>query len=264
MLIVGELINSTRKTISQAIEQKDKAYLQDLARQQVAAGAHILDINAATSSNEIENIQWLADIVQDVVDVPLCIDSPSDQAIAAGLARCQRPGMVNSISAETERWEQMLPLILKYQTKVMALCMQDGGMPETVEDRLAVAEKLVSGLTGAGVAADDIYLDPLIKPLGVDHNYGLQALETTRLLREKYPQVHLISGLSNISFGLPERRLFNRAFMVMSVAMGMDAFILDPMDQAMMSLLAASMTLTGQDEYCMDYIAGVRAGKVKA
>ena len=91
-----------------------------------------------------------------------------------------------------------------------------------------MAEKLVSGLTGAGVAEDDIYLDPLIKPLGVDYNFGLQALETTRLLREKYPQVHVISGLSNISFGLPERRVLNRAFMVMSVAMVMDAFILDP------------------------------------
>ena len=264
MLIVGELINSTRKAIAQAIEQKDKAYLQDLARRQVEGGADILDINAATSSDEIESIQWLADLVQDVVEVPLCIDSPSAQAIEAGLARCQRPGMVNSISAEQERWEQMLPLIQKYQTKVVALCMQDGGMPETVEDRLAVAEKLVSGLTGAGVAPDDIYLDPLIKPLGVDYNFGLQALETTRLLREKYPQVHIISGLSNISFGLPERRLINRAFMTMSVAMGMDAFILDPLDQAMMSLLAASRTLTGLDEYCMDYIAGVRAGKVKA
>ena len=264
MLIVGELINSTRKAIAKAIEEKDKAYLQDLARRQVEAGAHVLDINAATSSNEIASIQWLADIVQEVVDVPLCIDSPSAQAIAAGLARCQRPGMVNSISAETERWEQMLPLIQKYQTKVVALCMQDGGMPETVEDRLEVAEKLVSGLTGVGMAMDDIYLDPLIKPLGVDHNFGLQALETTRLLREKYPQVHVISGLSNISFGLPERRVLNRAFMTMSVAMGMDAFILDPLDQAMMSLLAASRTLAGKDEYCMDYIAGVRAGKVKA
>lgn len=264
MLIIGELINSTRKAIAQAIEQKDKAYLQDLARQQVEAGANILDINAATSSDEIESIQWLADIVQEVVDVPLCIDSPSAQAIESGLARCQRPGMVNSISAEQERWEQMLPLIQKHKTKVVALCMQDGGMPETVEDRLAVAEKLVSGLTGAGVAADDIYLDPLIKPLGVDHNFGLQALETTRLLREKYPQVHVISGLSNISFGLPERRVLNRAFMVMSVAMGMDAFILDPLDQAMMSLLIASNVLAGQDEYCMNYIAGVRAGKVKA
>jgi len=264
VFIIGELVNSTRKAIAQAIEQKDKTYLQDLARQQVEAGAHILDINAATSSNEIESIQWLADIIQDVVDVPLCIDSPSAQAIEAGLARCRRPGMVNSISAETERWEQMLPLIQKYQTKVVALCMQDGGMPETIEDRLAVAEKLVIGLTGAGVAADDIYLDPLIKPLGVDHNFGLQALETTRLLRGKYPQVHVISGLSNISFGLPERRLINRAFMTMSVARGMDAFILDPLDQAMMSLLVAATTLAGQDEYCMNYIAGVRAGKVKA
>ncbi len=111
---------------------------------------------------------------------------------------------------------------------------------------------------------DDIYLDPLVKPLGVNHLYGQEILNSTQALREKYPLVHVISGLSNVSYGLPERRLLNRVFMVMSVARGMDAFILDPLDQTLMSLLSASKTLAGQDEFCMDYIASVRCGKVKA
>ncbi|KLU58653.1 5-methyltetrahydrofolate:corrinoid/iron-sulfur protein co-methyltransferase [Peptococcaceae bacterium CEB3] len=264
MIIVGELINSTRKAVAQAIEQKDKPYLQDLAKRQAESGAAFIDINTAASGNEIENMKWVVELVQEVTDTPLCIDSPSAAALQTGLQLCRQKSLVNSITAEKERWEQVLPLVTEFKTGVIALCMEDGGMPESTEDRLRVAEKLVTGLTAAGVAETDIYLDPLIKPLGVNHKFGVEVLETTRLLRERYPEVHIISGLSNVSFGLPERRLINRAFMTMSVAMGMDAFILDPLDQVMMSFLAASRALAGQDEYCMDYIAGVRAGKVKA
>lgn len=264
MLIVGELINSTRKAIAQAIEQKDKAYLQDLAHRQAEAGAHYIDVNAATGGDEIENMIWLVDLIQEVVDVPLCIDSPNPLALEVGLARCRQRPMVNSISAETERWEKVLPLVQKYRTKVVALCMDNAGMPETVEDRLRVADNLVSGLVAAGVPEEDIYLDPLVKPLGVNHEFGMEILRSTQALRQKYSGVHVISGLSNVSYGLPERRLLNRVFMVMSVAMGMDAFILDPLDQTLMSLAAAARALAGQDEYCLEYISGVRAGRIKA
>lgn len=263
MFIVGELMNSTCKAVAQALTSKDKKYLQNLAVQQAEAGAQAIDINAAAAGNEIENIQWLVDIVQEVVDIPLCIDSPSAVAIEAGLARCHSRAVLNSITAETQRWQEVLPLVVKYKAKVIALCMEDGGLPETVDDRLRVARKLVTGLVEVGVAEDDIYLDPLIKPLGINHNHGVEALETTRVLRGLYPNVHVISGLSNISFGLPERRLLNRAFMAMSVCNGMDAFILDPLDEQVMSLLTAAQVLAGQDEYCLNFISGVREGKVK-
>ncbi|MHB1654719.1 MAG: methyltetrahydrofolate cobalamin methyltransferase [Desulfitobacteriaceae bacterium] len=264
MLIIGELINSTRKSIAQAIEEKDADYLQQLAERQIKAGAHYIDVNAAATDNEVKNIQWLVEILQKSVDTPLCIDSPSVSALDAALQLCRGKTIVNSITAEKERWDEVLPLVLKYKTGVVALCMEDGGMPENIDDRLRIAQRLVSGLTAAGVTEEDIYLDPLIKPLGVNHQFGVEVLETTRALHEKYPRVHLISGLSNVSFGLPERRLINRAFMVMSVAVGMDSFILDPLDEVMMSLLAASRALASQDEFCLDYITGVRAGKIKA
>lgn len=264
MIIVGELINSTRKTIVRAIEQKDKAYLQDLARRQTEAGAHYIDVNAASSGDEIENMKWLVNLIQEVTDTPLCIDSPSAAAIESGLALCGNKAIINSISAEKERWEEMLPLIQKYQTGVVALCMADGGMPETVGERLQVADKLVAGLREAGVSDQDIYLDPLIKPVGVNHIFAKDVLETTRLLRDRYPAVHVISGLSNVSYGLPERRLLNRAFMVMSIAVGMDSFILDPLDQPIMSMLYAARAVSGEDEYCLKYISEVRAGRIKA
>lgn len=264
MIIVGELINSTRKAIAQAIEQKDAAYLQDLARRQAEAGADFIDVNTASSGDEIGNMIWLVDLIQEVVDVPLCIDSPNPLALEAGLARCRKKPMVNSISAETERWEHVLPLIQKYEAKVVALCMDNSGMPETIEDRLRVARTLVNGLTGAGVAPEDIYLDPLVKPLGVNHEAGMEIIRSTQALKQNYSKSHVISGLSNVSFGLPERRLLNRVFMVMSMAVGMDSFILDPLDQTLMSLASAAKALGGQDEYCLDYISGVRAGRIKA
>ncbi len=264
MYIIGELINSTRRAVAQAINLKDKEYLQELARQQAKAGAHAIDLNAAACGNEIENLKWLVEIVQEVVDTPLCIDSPDPEAIAAGLELCQRTAVINSITAEKDRWEQILPIVQKHKARVIALCMDDSGMPESVEDRLRIADKLVRGLTKAGVAQEDIFLDPLIKPLSVNDQNGQEAFQSTNRLHQEFPQVHIVSGLSNISFGLPERKLLNRAFLVMSIAMGMDAFILDPLDGPIMSMLAASTALTGKDEYCMNYITGFRKNRVKA
>ncbi|SMB99915.1 5-methyltetrahydrofolate--homocysteine methyltransferase [Thermanaeromonas toyohensis ToBE] len=263
MLIVGELINSSRKPIAQAIAARDKAYLQDLAVKQVEAGANIIDVNCGTSLGEEASIMaWLVDIIQEVVDVPLCIDTPSPEALEAGLSRHKGKAMINSITAEKERWEKVLPLVTKYKASVIGLCMDDTGMPETVEDRLRVAERIVSGLISAGVPLEDIYLDPLIKPLGVNSSYGKEALESTRALKEKFPKVHLICGLSNVSYGLPERRLLNRAFAIMCLTMGMDAFILDPLDRSLMSLLTAAKALAGLDEYCLEYITAARSGKL--
>lgn len=265
MLIVGELINSSRKAVAQAIAERNTEYIQDLARKQVEAGADIIDVNCGTSIGEEEEVMtWLVTKVQEIVDVPLCIDSPSAAALAAGLAVHKGQAMINSITAEKDRWQEVLPLVQKYKAKIIALCMDDGGMPETVEDRLRVADKLVLGLLEAGIPEDDIYLDPLIKPLGVNSRYGVEALDAVAALKEKYPKVHTICGLSNVSYGLPERRLLNRAFMVMCLTKGMDAFILDPLDAPLMGLLKAAVALAGQDEYCLEYIAAARAGRIKA
>ncbi|HUW65311.1 MAG TPA: methyltetrahydrofolate cobalamin methyltransferase [Spirochaetia bacterium] len=263
MLIVGELINSSRQAIAAAIEGRDRAYLQDLARRQVEAGANVIDVNCGTKfGTEAAVMTWLVDALQEVVDVPLCIDSPSPQVLEAGLSPCRDKALVNSISAERERMQEVLPLLTKYKASVVALCMDDGGMPKSVPDRLRIAEKLVPELVAAGVPEEDIYLDPLIKPLAVDNSHGSEALESIRALREKYPRVHLICGLSNISFGLPRRPLLNRAFALMCFALGMDAFILDPLDRHLMSLLTAAGALAGRDEFCLEYIAAERSGKL--
>ncbi|ADL07841.1 methyltetrahydrofolate cobalamin methyltransferase [Thermosediminibacter oceani] len=265
MLIVGELINSSRKSIAQALEARDEAYLKDLAKKQAEAGAHIIDINCAIfMEKEPEVMEWLVGIIQEAVDVPLCIDTPNVAAMEVGLSRHKGRAMINSISAEKKRWEEMLPLVSKYKPMVIALCIDDAGMPNSVEDRLRVADKLIPGLVEAGISEEDIYLDPLIKPLGVSGTAAVEVLETTRALREKYPKVHVISGLSNVSHGLPVRKVLNRAFAVMCAEAGMDALIADPLDRHLMSLVFAAEALAGRDKHCLNYIKASRAGKVVA
>lgn len=260
MLIVGELINSSRKQIKPAVENRDAAFIQDMAQKEVAAGANYIDVNCGTMVfNEPETMAWLIDTIQAKVTAPLCIDSPNPQAIKVALALNKNgAAMINSITAEKERFSSILPLIQEYRTKIIALCMDDSGMPETSEDRLKIADKLVTDLRAVGVADDDIYLDPLVKPVGTDDRAGLQVLETIYTIKAKYSQVHCICGLSNISYGLPNRKVLNQTFMIQTMSMGMDAYILDPLDKTMMGFLYASKTLLGQDAFCVEYLAAHR------
>lgn len=262
MLIVGELINTSRKAVKPAVEERNAAFIQDLAKKQVEAGAHYVDVNCGTMvHNEPETMEWLVRTVQEAVTAPLCIDTPNPRAMEAGLVLAGNgQPMVNSITAEKERFETTLPLVLKYRAKVVALCMDDRGMPETAEDRIAIVRRLVADLTAAGVPEDDIYLDPLVKPISTGDRFGLDVLETVRFIKSELPQVHAICGLSNISYGLPNRKILNQVFMIQTMTCGMDAYILDPLDKAMMGFIYASQALLGQDPYCMQYLAAHRQG----
>ncbi len=262
MLIVGELINTSRKAIKQAAESRDEAYIGAIARQESDAGASYIDVNCGTMvSNEPATMQWLVESIQSQVQTPLCIDSPNPKALEIGLSlnKNGKP-MINSITGEKERYGQVLPLVLKYQTKIVALCMDDSGMPETAKKRLEIAKVLLRQLTDAGVAEDDIYLDPLVKPISTGDKAGMEVLDTIYEIKQSYPNVHGICGLSNVSYGLPNRKMLNQVFMIQTMAMGMDAYILDPLDKAMMGFVYASQALLGKDQYCMQYLQAHRKG----
>lgn len=262
MLVVGELINTSRKAVREAVEKRDAAYIQQVAKKQEEAGAHYLDINCGTMvSEEIPVMEWLVSTVQEVSGLPLCIDSPSAEALEAGLSLVRSPApLINSISAEEKRFKSILPLINKYRAKIVALCIEDAGMPATADDRLRIAGQLVNCLEEEGIARDDIYLDPLIKPLSTGDQYGWEVLQSIRLIKDAYPEVHFMCGLSNISFSLPNRALINRLFMVQTMAYGMDGYILDPTNKEMMGAFYVSTALTGQDRYCMRYLKEYRKG----
>jgi 5-methyltetrahydrofolate--homocysteine methyltransferase len=265
MIVVGELINASRKAIGAAIEAKDAPEIQRVAREQREAGADYVDVNAGIFvGQEPEYLKWLVTTVQEVVDGPCCIDSPDPKAIEAALAVHRGTAMINSISLEKERYEALLPLIAGTDLKVVALCMGDEGMPETAEQRLAIADKLVNGLVKAKVAVGNIFVDPLVQPVSTKSPFGLEFLKAVDGIMTRFPGVHTICGLTNISHGLPERKLLNQTFAVMAVARGLDGLIINPLDRRMMANLVAAEALAGRDNFCVKYLKAYRAKRFEA
>lgn len=266
MIIIGEKINSSIPSAKTAIEAKDAAAIVELAKAQRDAGAAFIDINAGTFlSKEPEYLSFLAATVGKELSLPLSIDTPSVKAARAALEAAGTKGnIINSVTTEKERLEGMTDLALEYGCGVVALCSPEPGMDDTLETRLQMADKLVTYLTSKGIAAADIYIDPMIKPIGAEQSSGLEALETIKSLRRLYPDCHISCGLSNLSFGLPKRRLLNRAFAVAAIVAGLDAAIADPLDKSLSGLCAAAEVIAGRDEYCMEYIEKCRSGEIDA
>lgn len=263
MLIVGEVINSSKKAIAQAVVNRDSRAIVDIARKQVEAGANLIDINAGTlMEGEPAALCWLTETVQDTLDVSLCLDSPDSKALQAALKVHKGTAMINSITAEKERYNAILPLVQKYNCRVVALCMDDAGMPTDADGRVAIGTKLVQRLEREGISRDRIYLDPLVYPVSTDGVNGPAVLEAIRRLMTEIPGVHTICGLSNISYGLPCRPLLNKAFLLSAMASGMDAAILNPLDTEIMGLLRASDVILNRDCFAMNYITAYREGKL--
>jgi 5-methyltetrahydrofolate--homocysteine methyltransferase len=260
MIIIGELINTSRDEVEPAVKERDSEFIQNLAKEQQEAGADYIDVNCGTLiREEPEALEWLVKTVQEVANVPLCIDSPDPKAIERGLAAHEGKALVNSITAEGERYDEILPLLKEYDASVVALAMDDEGMPSDADDRIRVATKLIEDLTNDGIAEDDIYVDPIIQPIGTDGKMGVQILNAIEEIATEYPKVHITCGLSNISHGLPIRPLLNQAFVVLAMSRGMDSAILDPLDDKIMSLGIASDTLLGNDDYCANYIKAAKS-----
>ncbi|MDR0355597.1 MAG: methyltetrahydrofolate cobalamin methyltransferase [Deltaproteobacteria bacterium] len=265
MIIVGELINASRKAVGEAIEKGDAEYIKSVAMDEDKAGANYIDVNAGIFvGKEADYLKWLTTTVQEVSEKPCALDSPDPLAIEAALAVHKGTPMINSISLEKDRWEKLLPLVAGTDFKVVALCMSDEGMPTTCADRLVIADKLVEGLTAKGVAIENIYVDPLVQPLGTNHTFGLEFINTVAAIKERYPNIHFMCGLSNISYGLPERKFINRIFMAQAIYAGLDGAIMNPLDQPMMGAIAAAEALAGRDRMCVKYLKAFRAGLVKA
>ncbi len=262
MVIVGELINASRKAITEAIRNRDVDAVQTVARQQYEAGANYIDVNAGIFLEEEKNyISWLVQTVQAVVDCPCSIDTTNPEAINAGLSVHQGIPMINSISLESDRYNKMIPLLAGTDCKIVALCMSDEGIPKTAEDRLLVADKLINGLVQNRIPLEHIYVDPLVQPISVDRTFGIEFLKSIALIKEKFDGVHTMCGMSNISYGLPERSFVNQTFMSMAVAIGLDGAIINPIDKRMMANIIAAEALAGRDNFCMNFMKAYRAKK---
>jgi 5-methyltetrahydrofolate--homocysteine methyltransferase len=261
MEIIGEKINGTRKRVAKAIASRNADLIKDLAVRQTEAGATWLDVNAGTHPNkEPEDLWWLIETIQSVVDTPLCLDSANPKALQVAINVVNKVPMINSISGEPDRLEGILPLVADHGCRVIALAMDGKKIPESTDQRLEVIRRVIEATRSSGVPDDKVYVDPLSMTVATNTNSGLIALDTIRAVRKAYPEVHLTMGLSNISFGLPARSYINRAFLTLALAAGLDSAIIDPLDRELVAALLAAQLVLGRDRYCLQYTRAYRAG----
>jgi 5-methyltetrahydrofolate--homocysteine methyltransferase len=261
MLIIGERINASRKSIAEAISSRNVAFIQNEAQVQVMAGADYIDVNAGTCvGEEAKHLLWVIKTVQEAVDLPLCIDSPDPAVIKAMIPLAKKNPIINSITLEHSRLEGILPLVAEYNTKVIALCQSGDSIADTAEAKVRMAGQLVERVKAAGIPLDDLYIDPLVYPLATNDQSALDAIE--KIMKE-FPGVHTTCGLTNVSYGLPNRKLVNRTFLVAAIARGLDSAILDPTDKQLFGALKAALMIAGKDEFSMEYIAGFREGRLE-
>jgi 5-methyltetrahydrofolate--homocysteine methyltransferase len=264
MIIVGERINGTRRRIREAVISRRAELIAEEAVSQARAGADYLDVNAGTDpEREPEDMRWLVQTVQGASDKPLCLDSPNPDALKAGLELHRGQALVNSASAEEGRLQPVLALARAHGARLVGLTLDDSGLPQTAQQRIAIAQKLGQAAQAAGLPLTDLFIDPLARAVGLENDQGGALLEAISGIKQALPGVHVICGLSNISFQMPARRLLNRTFLAMAMAWGLDAAILDPLDQALMATICAGEALLGRDEMCMNYLQSFRAGKLE-
>jgi len=229
-VMIGEKINPTgRKKLAAALQEGNLDYVRELADKQIAAGADLLDVNVGVPG--VDDVSLLKQVVQlltEEYDIPLCLDSPNPEALAAALPICAGKVLVNSVNGEEKSLERVLPLIKEYDTAVIGLTMDDDGIPKDAESRLAIAEKIIERASKLGIQADNIVIDPLVLTVGADQKASSVTLQTIELLRSEFG-VNINIGASNVSFGLPERDVINTAFLSMAIYAGATCAITDPM-----------------------------------
>jgi 5-methyltetrahydrofolate--homocysteine methyltransferase len=261
MKIIGEKINGTRKRVAQAIAERDAAYIADLAKRQSEAGATWLDVNAGTHpSREPDDLIWLIETIQGVVDTPLSLDSANPAALKIAIQAVKATPMINSISGEPERLTGILPIVAEHGCPVIVLAMDEKKIPESGEKRFEVISKVVAEAHRMGVPDSNLYIDPLAMTISTNTQSAAIAFETMRRVRQEYPEAHLTIGLSNISFGLPARSFVNRYFLSLAIQNGLDSAILDPLDREIQAAILTTELLLGQDKHCLNFIRASRKG----
>ena len=263
MIIIGEKINGTRKSVAAAIREKDAQFIRDLATSQAEGGSTYLDVNAGTApEREPDDMAWLVSTVQDVCDLPLCLDSANPAALKAGLEVVKTSPMINSVSGEQARIDGVLPLALAHQTDLILLALNDKGIPETVEGRMEIVRKLVGLAVDGGLTQEKLHIDPLVTAISTGTGNAILTFETIRSIREEFPNVHITGGASNISFGMPLRPIINRYFMALAIQAGLDSAIINPNDRELKAAIMTAEMLMDRDKYCLNFNKAFRAGKI--
>lgn len=253
--VIGERINPTaRKKLGESLKLGQYGVIQEEAETQVEAGAHLLDINVGVHGiDQQETMGKLIHLLQQKIDVPLVIDSTDPKVIGKALESYHGKALVNSISGEKKSLEAILPIIKRYGAGVVALVLDEHGIPESAEGRYAIAEKIVEACDAQGISRNDIYVDCLVLTVGTDDKAPMETLKALRMVKEKL-HVNTILGVSNVSHGLPERSKINASFLAMAIGNGLDLAIVNPSDKTMMDSWQAASLLAGRDVKASNYI----------
>lgn len=261
MIIIGEKINGTLAPVKKAIQERNAAHIEEMAIKQSEAGATYLDVNAGTAPDrEVDDLKWLIEVVENVVETPLCVDSPRPQTLIEVLPIVKRPGLINSVSDEADKPEKVFPLVKEYNCGIVALTVDQRGIPDNAETRVEIATKLITMAESYGIAHEKIFIDPLVTAIATNSDSCPVFTTTVKMIKAKYPNVNVTSGLSNISYSLPKRKFINRSFLAFAMAAGMDSAILDPLDTDIMGMLYATNAVLDQDNYGIKYIRAFRKG----
>lgn len=262
MIIIGEKLNGSIPSVAKAIAERDADLIRERARMQAEAGADFLDVCASVEEEvEVETLKWMIDLVQEVTDTRICVDSPSAKTCAEGIKLCKRPGLVNSVSLEGNKIDTIFPVIADTDWECVALLCDNDGIPDSVEKRMKVFHGIMEKAKEYNIAPSRLHIDPLVVTLSTDQTALTVFAQCCRQIKAEYPDIHITSGLSNISYGLPVRKNINQAFMVLAMNAGMDSAIVDPTNKNMIGMIYAANALLEKDEYCLNYIAkfGARA-----
>jgi len=260
MFIIGELINGMYKNARRAIKERDKSIIQRLAKEQIDSGADALDINCGPMSKDPKSdMIWLIETVQEVTESPLSLDSTKFEVILEGLKVVKNKVFINSTTADKEKLDILVPLALKYKASLIALTLNKKGVPQNKDQRIELAVNILESCQNYGFPFEELYLDPVVLPVNVAQQQQkdiLEAIKEFKLLSTPSPKT--IIGLSNVSQGAKDRSLINRTFSVMAINSDLDAAILDPTDDELMSALITSELILNKFIYCDSYLDAYR------
>lgn len=255
MILIGERINTGFKDIKQAVLNKDLVPIQQWAKKQTEAGADYLDVNLGAVSSKPENMCWMIEAVQQVVDTPICIDSNKPQILAEAIKICKKKPIVNSTTAAEEKLDQILSVVAEHHARVIGVVMDESGTPRTADKRVENAGKILAKAMEYGIPTEDLFLDPIVMPLKFMQDQQKEILEAIRQFRLfSDPPPHIICGLSNVSNGTLHKKLINRTFLAMAIGCGLDAAICDVMDIDLINTARTADLIMNRQIYADSYI----------
>ncbi len=267
MIIVGERVNATRKSIKKAVGERNEELIGREIERQDKAGADYIDLNVGTGiggrEREKESMKWMIDLAMEKTEKRFAIDSADPDVIRTAAEKLldSRSWLLNSIKGEEKTMRELLPLAAEYKAPFIGMAMDAEGIPETADRRVEICTAIYEAARNEGIPADDIFFDPLLIPVSTDVKNGMTTLDTIRMLNRKFPGTNTIMGLSNISHGLPIRLRINQAYLIAAITHGLNAVICDPTRKPIRQAVLLGEVIAGRDRFCRKFSRAMRKGE---